>query len=271
MGRFQADLTFSFEDQLTYERPGVQKGLTGNDNASPAFQIYTPIKDTPNNAIYPGKREDEGKLSWMTTLVPKIDQQTGAFDDKYVVSTVIFYSRNPNLVYPPSGELNEKSAIILGQSLANANVSDFHANGYGGGEVTISTPLANGIDFLKVRAGDWVMLAGYIRGPADVGSSSTDTLGNKPPFTVRKAFKWYRITDADEDPYQNGNLYQRDVTLVGPDWDLANVLPVQIDSTTGNIDSYPDTFYDDVEVIIVPHVVAVFDRTVRLELDGTGF
>ena len=90
------------------------------------------------------------------------------------------------------------------------------------------------------------------------------------PYTVRKMFKWYRITDADEDPYPNGNVYQRDVTLVGPDWDPANVLPVYIESTTGNVvsDAVPDNFADDVEVFIVPNVVAVFDRTVRLEMDA---
>ena len=261
MGRFQSDFTFSFEDQLAYERPGVQKGaIARNDNALPAFQLYSPIATA--NGILPGKREDDGKLSWMATLVPKIDQFTGSPDDKYVLSTVIFYGRSPSLTYNSAGPYNEWTAVILGKSIANQNISDFHGNGFGGGEVTIT---ANSADMLRMRAGDWVMLAGYIRGPIDGGSMATPK-----PYTVRKMFKWYRITDADEDPYPNGNVYQRDVTLVGPDWDPANVLPVYIESTTGNVvsDAVPDNFVDDVEVFIVPNVVAVFDRTVRLEMDA---
>lgn len=262
MQRFQADYFFSFDDHLTYERPGVQKGLTGNDNASPAFQIYTPIKDANTGTTYPGKREDDGKLSWIATLVPKIDRWNGTFDDKFVLSIVVFYGRGPSdqltidfnqaLTRP----VNEWTATILGRN--NNNVSDFHSSGLGGGEVTISInaldPNAN--DKLKMRAGDWVMLSGHARyagGP------------------TRPTFKWYRISDADEDPRTttvNGTNYiQRDVTLVGPDWDLQDVLPFDTNTGLPNPDGLPD----DVEVTIVPHIVAVFDRTVRLEQDGTGY
>lgn len=266
MGRFQADFTFGIEDQLAYERPGVQKGaIARNDNALPAFQLYSPIQT--NAGILPGKREDEGKLSWMATLVPKIDQATGAPDDKYVLSTVIFNNRSPNLVYD-APVAHERSAIILGQSLNNPNISDFHGNGYGGGEVTITAPVGANQDFLNFRAGDWVMLAGFIRGPVDGGSMS-----NPLPYTIRRTFKWFRISDTDEDPYLNGTRWQRNVTLIGPDWDQVNVLPVYIDSTTGNVVSNPtpDNFADDVEVFIIPNVVAVFERTIRLERDGNGF
>jgi hypothetical protein len=262
--QFQADFTFGFEDQLVFERSGVQKGAGGAaaDNSLPAFQIYSGIQT--NGGILPGKREDEGKISWMATLVPKFDQFTGATDDKYVLSTVIFNKRSPNLIVG-APLVHEKSAMIRGQSLSNINVSDFHGNGYGGGEVTITSDTASVLD---MRAGDWVMLAGFIRGPVDVNSMS-----NPQPFLLRKMFKWYRISEADEDPYPNGAFFQRDVTLVGPDWDLANVLPCYVDSNSGNVvsDPVPDNYVDDVEVFIIPGVVAVYERTVRLEHDGNGF
>jgi hypothetical protein len=263
MGRFQADHTFSFFDHLTYERPGVQKGLTGNDNASPAFQIYTPI--TTSSGILPGKREDDGKLSWMATLVPKIDRWNATLDDKYVLSIVVFYGRSPSLVIPDFTQpltrpVNEWGATILGRNING--VSDFHSNGFGGGEVTISINAAdpNASEKLKLRAGDWVMLSGNVtaRNPS-----------NNTAVTV-PTYKWYRISEADEDPrgpltIVGNNYYQRDVTLVGPDWDLQDLLPFNMGVPSS------DGYFDDVDVTIVPHIVAVFDRTVRLEQDGTGY
>ena len=258
MGRFQADYVFSFPDQLMFERPGVQRSSTNNDNASPAFQLYSPIKD-PNNpgTIYPGKREDEGKLSWMATLVPKIDRWNATLDDKYVLSTVVFYNRSPNLVVDltgASGPLNEWTATILG--------TDFHSSGYGGGEVTLTATGPGAADRLKVRSGDWVMLSANVR--ANIFINNTLTVATVPHF------KWYRVSDADEDPYEQlpigSGIFKRDVTLVGPDWDLQDVFPTNGSASPNGGDSIPD----DVEVIIVPHVVAVFDRTVRLEFDGTG-
>lgn len=267
MGRYQADHVFNFDDQLAYERPGVQKGsIARSDNSLPAFQLYSPIKDTVSGNIYPGKREDEGKLSWMATLVPKIDRWNATLEDKYILSVVVFYSRSPDLVIPDftanAWPVKEWSATILGQ---NANgVSDFHSNGFGGGEVTISIlasdPFAS--EKLKMRAGDWVMLSGNVmaRNPA-----------NNNPITV-PTYKWYRISDADEDPYTTtfgGNTYmQRDLTLVGPDWDLQDVLPFNGGAPNPN---GGDGLPDDVDVTIVPGVAAVFDRTVRLEVGGTGF
>jgi hypothetical protein len=253
MGPFQADYVFSFEDQLAYERPGVQKGsLARNDNAQPAFQLYSPIR-LNNGTILPGKREEDGKLSWMATLVPKIDRWNATLEDKYVLSIVVFYSRSPSLrlenpsVNPPTLPFNEWTAIIFGDS-------GFHSTGYGGGEVTIS---ATSPDRLRMRAGDWLMLSGHVMARDPVNNVAT---------TV-PTFKWYKVTDADEDPRGpttiNGTpYYQRDVTLVGPDWDMQDVLPI---SGPGN--NVPD----DVEVTIIPNIVAVFDRTIRLERDGTGF
>ncbi len=264
MGQFQADYVFSFMDQLTYERPGIQRRLTGNDNASPAFQLYTPINDPNSGTIYPGKREEDGRLSWIATLVPKLDRWNATLDDKYVLSVVVFYNRGlgaelsiEDFTQPLTKPVKEWTAVILGRNANDA--SDFHSGGYGGGEVTIT---ANNPDKLRMRSGDWVMLSGHAR-----YGGSTPTIGN---------FKWYRVSDADEDPYETAigsGIWKRDVTLIGPDWDLQNVLPFDTSTGLPNPDFYGNgnPIYDDVEVTIVPHIVAVFDRTVRLELDGTGY
>ncbi len=254
MGRFQADYVFSFEDQLTYERPGVQKGaIARNDNALPAFQLYSPI--VTNNGILPGKREDDGKLSWMLTLVPKIDKFSGTIEDKYVLSVVVFYARSPDLTLEgfaaPTKPFNEWTATILG--------NDFHSSGFGGGEVTITATGAGAAQKLSLRAGDWVMLSGL--------APARNAAGN---FITVSMYKWYRITDADEDPYEQpfgSGTWKRDVTLVGPDWDMQNILPLD----SNGLPNPANSGFDNVEVTIVPNVVSVFDRTVRLELDGTGY
>jgi type II secretory pathway pseudopilin PulG len=260
MGRFQADYVFSFEDQLAYERPGVQKGEVARaDNAEPAFQLYSPIKINNGATILPGKREDEGKLSWLATLVPKIDRFSATLEDKYVLSIVVFYSRSPDLVIPDFTTnpplKNEWTATILG--------SEFHSSGYGGGEVTIT---ADNPIKLKMRAGDWLMLSGNAQANAFVDVNGVPTLS---PRTV-PIFKWYRVSDADEDPYEQlpigSGIWKRDVSLVGPDWDMQDVSPYGANASPGG-DGQPD----DVEVTIVPGIVAVSDRTVRLELGGTGY
>lgn len=251
MGRFQADYVFSFEDQLSYERPGVQKGsIARNDNALPAFQLYSPIRTA--GGILPGKREEDGKLSWIATLVPKFDRWNATLEDKYVLSIVVFYSRSPSLLVDltgASGRVNEWTATI--------RAADFHSSGFGGGEVTIT---ADSAAKLQMRAGDWVMLSGHVLA-RDPATGDRDTV---------PMHKWYKVTDADEDPrpavINGSNCFQRDVTLVGPDWDLQDVLPF-----SGGFPKNPVAFDDDVEVTIVPGIVAVFDRTVRLEVDGTGF
>jgi hypothetical protein len=67
-------------------------------------------------------------------------------------------------------------------------------------------------------------------------------------------FKWYRVTECDNEPdYHTVEAhYELPVSLVGQDWDI---------SLSGG---------DEQEVFIVSGVVAVYEKTVRLET-GTGF
>jgi hypothetical protein len=72
-----------------------------------------------------------------------------------------------------------------------------------------------------------------------------------------QVFQWYRVSDAEtearyEDVDNSGtkDRYQRDVTLVGPDW------PADLD---GNNVS------EECDVIIVPQVIYVYERTIKLD------
>lgn len=250
MGKFQADLAFTIEDEPIYTRPGEESMVAGQSNADPALQQYT------GSALSsPGKRQDSNKLSWMATVCPKMDLVTGRPDGGYVVSIVTYYPRivGPTRdfsipISPPFTEDawpdNEYTVSIAG--------SNFFSNGFGGGEVRLHADYA---EKLNVKTGSWVMLAGNQGAKPDA---------NGKPTELVQIFKWYRVSDVGELDTQviNGTSYAvRDVTLIGPDWDMQDVMPFG-----GAAAPVGNGVPDDVEVTIVPGVVNVIDRTVRLEL-----
>jgi type II secretory pathway pseudopilin PulG len=246
MSRFQADDVFAIKDSLVYERHKVGT-TTAPDDVS---QLLSPIKDA--NGTYPGKREEEGKLSWMATLVPKIDRNTslpngnGVPSDLYTLSIVIFDKRSPQMV---TRDFNVPTTAYVADNEWTVGIAsgDFYSGGFGGGEVRLN---ADYEEKLKLHSGDWVMIHGMSSGPKD-------TNGNQLPPGPSPQFRWYRVTDgADVDTAMIGGVsrFVKEVTLVGPDFDLADL----------NNDGQPDA----VEVTVMPGIVGVFERTVRLEVDG---
>ncbi len=260
MGKFHADLAFGIEDELAYERPGVQSigDGSGTSNADPAFQLYSPIKTA--GGTLPGKREDHGKLSWMATLCPKMDRFGGSLGTEYVLSVVTFYERSPRLItrdftVPQTLPDNEWTVSIAG--------ADFDSQGFGGGEVRMHSATEAKLD---LKSGQWVMLAGNVGAkPIQTG---TDPQGNPiyTPTELAQVYRWYRVSDVDDldTATINGTqFYVRYVTLVGADWDMQDVLPFNGASAPP---SSGDGVLDDVEVTVMPSVVNVAERTVRLEL-----
>src|SRR2546430_2298076 len=59
----------------------------------PAMQILSPFP----NSMTPSKRQSDGRLSWMATLVPKIDMYSGSASDEFILSVVMFYDRPTDL------------------------------------------------------------------------------------------------------------------------------------------------------------------------------
>ena len=252
MSYLHADKVFRIEDELMFERPA--------DNTLPAAQLFTKMIDGSGNPT-PGRRQEEGRLTWFATLVPKLDRHNTQLGEEYVLSIVVCLNRSGEATHVPgSGDPAEKhpwpewTARILGPNGINAN-GDFHSSGVGGGEVTLSTFDRNitaeqnldahfySPEALEVRHGSWVMLGRLLSGN---GSSA------------RQHFQWYRISDAEEevrhedtDNNNNPDRYQRDVTLIGPDWpaDVANPVGVS----------------EPCDVIIMPHVVYVYERTIKID------
>jgi hypothetical protein len=197
----QADSLFVGHDDLVFDLP--------------AEKTLPPVQNYPGGS----QREYEGTISWMATVVPKLDQ-TGQFRDLYILSIIVFHRRDMQLG-------NERVAVIP--------YNLFHGAGISGGDVTIvqhpastNTPA----DDLEVKAGHWVML-------------SRQMPPVRPASAPTALFRWYRVVSADPELDETGK--QRDVTLEGPDWPVPN-------------SSDPPT-----QVVIVSNVVAVYERTIRLE------
>jgi hypothetical protein len=247
MSYLQADKAFRIEDELKYVRPE-------NDNTLPAAQLFTPMVDSNNNP-FPGRRQEEGRLTWFATLVPKADRLNTQLGEEYVLSIVVCLNRSGEATHVPDPAANDHPYNEWSAKILAAN---YHASGIGGGEVTITTNAAadnpfantNNANHLShqdqlnaLRSGSWVLLG--TRAPW------WGTAAN--PTRVLQVFQWYRVSDAGEEAYQNptdNTRYDRDVTLIGPDW------PVDV---TG------DGTNDECDVIIVPHVVHVYERTIKID------
>lgn len=245
VSELMANKWFGIEDELIYDRP--------DDESLPAAQLFTDINGQP------GRRQEEGRLTWFATLVPKIDRLQSPIDaagtarlgDEYVLSIAICRGRATgealhvnNPANPPEHPWNEWTAKIKGGTSGNPG-GDFHGSGIGGGEVTITTndpatdATFNKPEYLDLRSGQWILLGRTIPGAAG----------------AIQHYQWYRVSGAAE-TLLNGNRWSQDVSLVGGDWpaDLLNTLPPP----------QWDFILEECDVVIMPSVVHVFERTIRL-------
>jgi len=188
----------------------------------------------PVQNLTDGKRQFKGSVSWMATLVPKLDRN-GAINDMYTLSIVVFDRRDSTMAMDRD---NERIVII-------PTIADFWSGGFGGGDVRMAARLGDPLDRqiadLDIRQGQWVMLSGRV---------NTNTAG---VFTV--IHKWYRVVAADSEvdlnPHPTSGTAWKNVTLTGPDW------PVWSTTNQGGV--------VNTQVTVMPGVVAVFDKTIRLE------
>jgi hypothetical protein len=196
------------QDDLAFNIP--------QDPTQAPYQVY--VKDSSGNYA---KRDSFGALSWMATVTPKIEG-LHVYRDLYTLSIVVFANRDASMsnVSSVTGKPDNERVV---------DVTTFYGNGIGGGDVQLKTNRSIPED-LKLKHGDWLMLAGN----TPVSGGSTLPL-----------FKWYRVIAAGDDPQPSGGGYTRDVTLHGPDWD---------DGTVTNT-----------QAVIIRDVAAVFEKTIRLE------
>jgi hypothetical protein len=244
MSKLLADSLFVFDDDLNYNRAA--------DASVVAAQI---IENLPAVANSPARRQVEGRLSWMATLVPKLDRYSMTLTDRYVLSIVVFHDRPANLVFN-ADPLNERV-------LAIPATTGMPGGGVTGGEVLLQTaaPVADqeaADEQLDVHTGEWIMLASLIT-HADIDPLSPgQTIGFMP------VFKWYRIADIEAEVtwpvtvQGQANHGERFVTLVGQDWDQNTGSPHPSGAT-----NYPTPVI--AHAVVMEGVVAVVEKTIRLE------
>ena len=233
-----ANEIFMGVDDLLIETPA--------DPLLPAQQIY--YSQNPAN---PDKRQTDGEFSWMATLSPRADAwaaPNGAAPDTYTLSIVVFQGRDSALALDG---ISERWAIIPYTPQYNA----FYGGGLSGGDVALvdkslyyqmaggSAPPASPQD-LFVKRGQWILLA-----------RNAVAGGNVYPV-----FRWYKVTEVDPDELGVATSSEligsppsgipiRHVTLFGQDWPIGP-----------NANAAEQTF-----AYIVPGVVAVYEKTIRLE------
>lgn len=238
-----ADSIFVVDDDLEFRRPGrddlTSLGLPA-DRSLPALQLFDVSGGVPL------QRLAQGRFSWMATVAPKVE--ASAPSDEYVLSVVVFHDRPNDLFLTPYASGGNENILERVVNVA-FNVPGVLTNdGTSGGEVLLYVPTAAipggpltpqefAEERLKLRAGDWLMLAGSISGP-------TPTIVQVPRF------QWYRVVHVDPDVHYQaaaGGLpdrYERYATLSGQDWN------------TGLLQQY---------AMLMEGVVAVYEKTIRLE------
>ncbi len=204
---------FVSSDDLVFDLP--------TDRTLGPQQNFVP-EDTSREAM---NRESNGHMSWMATIVPKLDrvQLAGGagynITDQYTLSVVVFDRR-----------VRELFDVITGAQLIEdeigervVNVVNFYSGppAFSGGDVTLesrSTRSADeGAGDLELRTGDWVMLSRWqpVMPHPILGGAISQV----------QVHKWYRVANVDEQLVPNSSVWQRDVTLVGPDWDYDTSAP----------------------------------------------
>ena len=241
MTRWQADSIFIFGDDHTLTRPA--------DGSLPGFGTFTQVdSDNDGTPDLLTSRSSSGHMSWLATLAPKHELYSPGVvaSELYMLSIVVFYDR-PLVGFAIDTTTSEM--YLRSERVVGVNFVDAGGTGYAGGETlliwppvgTINPPTQAAFDtareMLKVRAGDWIMLAGTVTIP---------TTGVSVPI-----FKWYRVTEADHEPmyHTSDQHYEVAVSLAGQDW---------------------DTSLTNQQAFIISGVVGVYEKTVRLEA-GTGF
>jgi Tfp pilus assembly protein PilV len=216
MGKLQADSLFFIDDDLTYDRPETDRSLQPT-------QSYDFL---PGASTFRSRRLTDGHMSWMATLVPKVDLYTLPVPETFVLSIVMFYDR------PAGFEMDSLHERVL-------TVASMPGSGIMGGEVQLT---ASSEAELNIRPNDWIMLSGRVQ-------HTINFQGPFPPLNTPRwipRFKWYRVSDTEAEATDDDGdgTWERYVTLMGPDWDVL----------LGNT-----------QAVYVEGVVGVYEKTIRLE------
>lgn len=222
-----ADRLFRSADDLSLELPAQ------SDKPSRQLMSQNDLNgDSRQDAL---ARQSQGNYSWILTVVPPDTNARNALATNpssfaYEVSVAVFYRRI----------LDDAQDANRGERLTIAKVV---STGLNGGELLIEKRSNDSATepFSALKVGQWVPVC---------GPSPTSTNAN-PRFI----FRWYRIlsiekgTDVVSDPST-----QRMVSLRGPQWPWQPAADLASSDLSNNLC-----------LSIIPNVVAVHSKTIRLE------
>ncbi|MHB8973618.1 MAG: type IV pilus modification PilV family protein [Pirellulaceae bacterium] len=196
MLRPHADQVFTSGDGLVFDLPGDRTlGPVQNFSLAPVALFPPPLVPPPL------RRNTNGHISWLATIVPKLDRM-GNLTDEYTLSVVVFSRRIIDDVLTNLGS----------ERVVEIPTVNFYSGqpAIGGGDLRLVTR-RNDPDDLELRSGDWVML------------SATK---ERPGMSTIQVHKWYRVANAGEESVlASPGVWARDVTLTGPDWDWLSNRP----------------------------------------------
>lgn len=230
-----AEQIFMVTDQHNYTLP--------RDRTLPPIPEISTFVD-PNGVVQPEKRQFNPALSWFATLTP-IVSANGGFpqSDLYTLSVVVVESRDlrTDTTQNLSDEPIERVVDVFFHSITGPTGNPI--GDWGAGSVVFMPRPGRPESDLNVRPGTWVMLAGRL---IDLNSGNLGA----------GVFRWYRVLSADRDsstlssptglyPAPPAPGQYREVVLHGVDWNPNLVARTQ--------------------AVLVSGVVAVFEKTVRME------
>jgi hypothetical protein len=235
MGQAAADEIFVALDDLEINAP--------IDPQLPAEQVFYNL-----DPVNPDKRQSRGEFSWMATIAPRNDGTSGTGSDQsnYILSIVVFQGRDAGM---PMDDVSERWAIIpFTMSGAAITANGFYSGGIAGGDVML-------VD--KALAFQLAGVAGPAPSPADLAVKRGQWIMLARNSAVGPMYRWYKVTEVDPDEAgittsaellgtaPPSGFAGRHVTLSGQDW---------------TFDPLNQTL-----AYIVPGVVAVYEKSIRLE------
>lgn len=214
------------------------------------------IMDT--GAANPLKADFDGHYSWLVTATPSPEHIDFTADPDgdgtyvaysfpensplYTVSVAVFYKRDMSLPGDYSG-----TGIMAGETPAERQVPlRFLGDGLGGGDVLLRAASDPGdpttwlpANYLDIKENEWLLVSGYYNRDCYYQNPDSGPDYYQAPYSNVGVHKWYRIVatgdivvedrngnlvlDAGEDTNGNSALDPpyREVTLAGPDWNVA--------------------------------------------------
>jgi hypothetical protein len=267
-----ANSMFQWHDDLLFPVPA--------DDTQRPEQLF--VRPGSSTGVKP---EFQGNYSYLVTVVPSPENidfgppeiaAPYSFPENsplYRVSVAVFYKRDksaPAEYLAPNGSDPQRTGLMEGETPGERQVRlTFLGSGLGGGDVRLTAYSGagegQGPEYLALKENEWMLVSGSY--PAQ--RIWTNPYGELRSYTMPVGVhQWYRIVAAGDIRTPSGSAPYRDVTLAGPDWNLARW------NNDYNADGIPEYGYDSdgdgtldtgfYVATLLKGVVGVYSTTVEL-------